>query len=72
VEVAFERSLGELAVTVRDNGRGLPLGFDVHHSTGMGFSIVRTLVEDDLRGTLSVTSGHGATVSLRVPLPSDP
>jgi two-component system, sensor histidine kinase PdtaS len=68
VEVDLVRDGDDLAITVRDDGRGLPEGFDVGTSRGLGFSIVRTLVEEDLRGSLSATSEGGATVVVRVPL----
>ena len=60
----------DLTITVRDDGRGLPDGFDVATSRGLGFSIVRTLVEEDLRGSLTTGPGDGAgaTVTIRVPL----
>jgi two-component sensor histidine kinase len=69
VQVVLERTDRELVLTVRDNGCGLAPGFDPRRSTSMGFSIVRTLVEEDLRGTLNTTSDNGTVVSLRIPLP---
>ena len=57
-----------IGVTVRDDGRGLPADFDVATARGLGFSIVRTLVEEDLRGTLTVARDGGTTISARVPL----
>jgi two-component system, sensor histidine kinase PdtaS len=68
VEVALLRSPGELSVTVRDDGRGLAAGFDPAHSPSLGFSIVRTLVEEDLRGSLIAAGGNGTSVTIRVPL----
>jgi two-component sensor histidine kinase len=53
---------------VRDDGRGLPADFDPATSKGLGLSIVRSLVEEDLGGTLSLTSGEGAGIAIRVPL----
>ena len=70
VEVMLERDVGMLHVAVRDDGRGLTPGFDLVGSAGLGFSIVRTLVEEDLRGTLTVTGGDGTRVAIAVPLPA--
>ena len=42
----------EITVVVADNGHGLPEGFDLNGSTGLGLQIARTLVEKDLAGTL--------------------
>lgn len=68
VAVGMRRVPGELVLTVRDDGRGLPEGFDPASSANLGLAIVRTVVEDDLRGTLTFTGGRGATVTVRVPV----
>ncbi len=66
--VQMRRVGDELVLTVRDDGNGLPEGFDVDSSANLGLAIVRTVVRDDLRGTLSFTGGRGTTVTVRVPL----
>ena len=68
VEVSMRRIPGELVLTVRDDGIGLPVGFDPATAANLGLEIVRTVVEDDLRGTLSFSGGRGTTVTVRVPL----
>jgi two-component sensor histidine kinase/PAS domain-containing protein len=68
VEVSMRRVPGELVLTVRDDGVGLPAGFDPSTAAHLGLEIVRTVVEDDLRGTLSFSGGRGTTVTVRVPL----
>ena len=68
VDVAMRRLSGELVMTVRDNGVGLPADFDVRTSANLGLEIVRTVIEDDLRGTLSFSSARGTTVTVRVPV----
>jgi two-component sensor histidine kinase len=70
LEVVVERSGGALRVTVCDDGRGLPDDFDPVRSTSLGLSIVRTLVESELGGTLRLgrrTSG-GTEAEVVVPL----
>ena len=68
VEVTMRRVSGELVLTVRDDGVGLPANFEPVSSANLGLAIVRTVVEDDLRGTLAFTGGRGTTVTVRVPL----
>jgi two-component sensor histidine kinase len=68
VTVAMRRAPGELRLSVRDDGRGLPDGFDLVASANLGLAIVRTIVEDDLRGTLTLRGGHGTTVAITVPV----
>jgi two-component sensor histidine kinase/PAS domain-containing protein len=71
VHVTLRRLADEIKVVVRDDGRGLPAGFDPEGSANLGLAIVKTVVEDDLKGTLTFTTGPGTTVAIRVPVPSD-
>lgn len=68
VEVALRRLPDALVMSVRDSGVGLPDGFDVRTAAHLGLAIVRTVVEEDLRGTLAFSGGRGTTVTVRVPL----
>jgi two-component sensor histidine kinase len=71
ITVTARRVPGRLQVTVDDDGRGLPCGFDVAGSTSLGLSIVRTLVESELDGRLDMRSRRtgGTRVSLDLPVP---
>ncbi|MFA4965089.1 MAG: histidine kinase N-terminal domain-containing protein [Thermoleophilia bacterium] len=68
VRVALRRDAEALVLTVGDDGRGLGDDFDPQQSQGLGFSIMRTLIEEDLRGSLTVTSAGGTCVTVRVPI----
>lgn len=74
VEVGAVRggSRGEprLLVTVQDNGRGLPEGFDPHRAGNLGLQIVRTLVEGELGGKFDMVRApeRGTQVILDVPV----
>jgi two-component sensor histidine kinase len=48
------RASGQLLVTVEDDGRGLPEGFDAQRDSHLGLQIVRTLVEGELGGTFTM------------------
>ena len=67
VDVTARRIADELIVTVRDDGVGLPDGFEAIGSAHLGLAIVRTVVEDDLRGTIVFSGARGTTVTVRVP-----
>ena len=56
IVVSVRRLVGRMHVTVDDDGRGLPAGFDLDESTNLGLSIVRTLVESELGGQLELTA----------------
>jgi two-component system, sensor histidine kinase PdtaS len=69
IVVSPRRLVGRLHVTVDDDGRGLPDGFDLDAATNLGLSIVRTLVESELGGQLTLENTPvGARVVVDVPL----
>ncbi|GAA1480034.1 PAS domain-containing sensor histidine kinase [Gordonia sinesedis] len=76
IEVSADRDVRRLRITVRDNGSGLPDGFDserfqVAGSDRLGLRIVQTLVTIELGGTLTIgpnPAGDGTEVVLVVPL----
>jgi two-component sensor histidine kinase len=51
----------QLQVTISDDGVGLPDGFDIATSPNLGLQIVRTLTENELRGTLTLSSDSEQT-----------
>jgi two-component sensor histidine kinase len=56
VEVVVDGSSpGRLDVAVVDDGRGLPVGFEIGDSDRLGLAIVRALVEGELGGQLSLS-----------------
>jgi two-component sensor histidine kinase len=60
IELVAERDGTDLAVRVRDDGRGLPEGFDPAASNGLGLQIVRILVVSELGGALLMRTPEGA------------
>jgi two-component system, sensor histidine kinase PdtaS len=69
VEVVVECPTPDrLKVSVLDDGRGLPAGFDIEGSDRLGLAIVRTLVEGELEGTLKIArrEGGGTTALIDV------
>ncbi|MFT3661402.1 MAG: histidine kinase N-terminal domain-containing protein [Gordonia sp. (in: high G+C Gram-positive bacteria)] len=70
IVVDGERDLRGLTVRVTDNGAGVPAGFDLAASNRLGLQIVRTLVNNDLGGTIDITPGDdgGTVVELQIPL----
>jgi len=60
---------GLITLLVRDDGRGLPSGFDLDRDGGLGLTIVRNLVTDELKGQFSVVSGKGVLAQVIFPPP---
>lgn len=59
VRVDFVNDGRELVVEVTDDGVGLPAGFTMEGATGLGLSIVRTLVTSELAGEITMTPAEG-------------
>jgi two-component sensor histidine kinase len=54
IVIRADRRPSSLAVVIDDDGHGLPDGFDVDAADSLGLTIVRTLVESELRGRLTL------------------
>ncbi|HUY22023.1 MAG TPA: histidine kinase N-terminal domain-containing protein [Acidimicrobiales bacterium] len=57
-----------LTLQVRDDGCGLPPGFDIDRTTSLGLSIVRDLVTSQLDGSISMQSTLGTLVTIVLPV----
>jgi two-component sensor histidine kinase len=73
VNVTLSNLGNELIVAVRDDGRGLPGGFDIEKTTSLGLSIVRDLVASQLEGRIAMegmpaAEGGGTRVVISVPV----
>ena len=71
IVMTARRAVGRLHLTIDDDGVGLPADFDSDQSTSLGLSIVRTLVESELGGQLTLgpaAGGRGTRVAVDVPL----
>jgi two-component sensor histidine kinase len=65
--ISLAEAGGEVVVQVKDNGVGLPAGFDLTTSPGLGLSIAKGVAERDLGGKLELESKAGLTVRIRFP-----
>jgi two-component sensor histidine kinase len=70
VLVSTVRNSAQLTVSVEDNGAGLPAAFSLDTTTSLGLQIVRTLVETELGGRLTIAPrlGGGTTVVVDLPV----
>jgi two-component sensor histidine kinase len=69
VVVQLSNADGQLHLSVVDNGRGVESGFRLEDATGLGLSIVRTLVTTELDGRISMrplTADEATRVGLEV------
>jgi two-component sensor histidine kinase len=67
IDLVFHHDPQHYEVIVRDNGVGLPEGFDIEVTRSLGLSIVRDLVRTQLDGSISMVDDRGTLVRLDVP-----
>ncbi len=67
IAVGCRRAKGAIVVEVADDGVGLPEGFDPATSGGLGFRLVRSLVEQLGAKLVYESTGTGLSVRLYVP-----
>jgi len=70
VRVSLQRRATDVTLEVRDSAGALEPGFEAGSSSHLGLAIVKTVVEDDLRGTLEFHAGEETRVVVLVPLPA--
>jgi len=70
VEVEFVDHGDRVSIVVADDGQGLPDGFDLEADSNLGLSIVKSMVERDLRGDFELGSGDGTRAIVRFSKPT--
>ncbi len=68
VRVLLANDESILTLEVRDDGRGIPEGFDIDATTSLGLSIVRDLVRSQLGGAITMRNDGGAAITIEIPL----
>ncbi len=67
VEMSTNESIARL--TVRDNGIGLPKGFNIRNATTLGLQLIETLV-DQIDGVIEVDGSRGTSISVVFKMPN--
>ncbi len=56
---------GEVLISVKDDGSGIPDTIDITKTTSIGLKLMRTLVNDQLKGRISINRDSGTEVAFR-------
>ncbi len=68
ISISCKYVRNQILLKVTDNGIGLPEGFDINHIYSIGYAIIRSVVQIDLKGTLKIESSEkGTAVSITIP-----
>lgn len=65
IKVAMKQRGSELWLQVKDNGKGLPAGFDISKLHSFGFKVIRAFAQK-LKAKLSIESNPGTDVQLLI------
>jgi len=65
IAISMQEAGGQVLVQVKDDGVGLPPGFDLERDSELGLRIVQGLVRQDLEGEFSLTSNGGTVARVR-------
>jgi two-component sensor histidine kinase len=67
IDIAFTTDARGVTIVVKDDGVGLPAGFDMANSVHLGLQIARNLAESDLGGSLTLYSDCGTKAMVFFP-----
>jgi two-component sensor histidine kinase len=67
IDITLDQTEEGVRVQVKDDGSGLPPGFNLVENAGLGLRIVKTLVENDLHGSIHLLNDGGACVQIHFP-----
>jgi len=68
IEVSGRKVRERLRFIIRDDGVGIPVGFDISLANRLGLKLIRTLVHLQLKGTLTVKRDRGTEVAIEFPI----
>jgi PAS domain S-box-containing protein len=68
IKISAVQANGQIRITVRDNGIGMPERFDIASANSLGLKLVRTLVQHQLKGSLMINSRDGTETIVAFPL----
>ncbi len=70
VMITADRDEDNFHIIVRDDGIGIPTGFDINLANRLGLKLIRTLVQQQLKGNFSIRRDNGTEVVVEFPIQS--
>jgi two-component sensor histidine kinase len=68
IEISVLQENDQIRITIRDNGVGLPDNFDISRTNSLGITLIRTIVQHQLKGSLMFKSQNGTKISMEFPV----
>ncbi len=68
VEISVQNSTnGKIHIRIKDDGVGIPEDIEIHETHSIGLSLIRTLVQDQLEGTVQINRSNGTEFIMEFP-----
>ena len=68
VEISVQNSTNSrIHIGIKDDGVGIPEDIDIHKTQSIGLSLIRTLVQDQLEGTVQINRNNGTEFIMEFP-----
>ncbi|MDD1729697.1 MAG: PAS domain S-box protein [Methanospirillum sp.] len=67
IDISVGEMDGSIRISIHDNGIGIPDPEEISRSNSLGVKLIRTLVQHQLKGSLSITSVQGTQVLVEFP-----
>jgi two-component sensor histidine kinase/CheY-like chemotaxis protein len=68
IEISALQVNGQTRITICDNGVGLPDNFEIGRSNSLGITLIRTIVQHQLKGSVMFESQKGTKISMEFPV----
>jgi len=68
IEISVRQENGQVRITVRDDGIGMPADLDISRTNTLGIKLIRTLVQFQLKGSLMMNSRNGTEIIVEFPM----
>jgi two-component sensor histidine kinase len=69
LSIAISQTNGFVSVIVHNDGPGISPDFDIDSKSNLGLTIVRTLVQNELKGNFTLVNDEGTVATVTFPLP---
>ncbi|MDO9326678.1 MAG: ATP-binding protein, partial [Methanoregula sp.] len=68
IEISALQVNDQIRIAVCDDGVGLPDNFEIGRSNSLGITLIRTIVQHQLKGSLMFKSQNGTKISMEFPV----